>query len=509
MGTAFALCRLLVNWRILQSVVVVIGAALAIEFFVIGVVGTLLSNWLGNWGDPFGIGGWLVPESMLFGWYEGPARLVVLYIPAGLGVLCGEAVVGLLLCPYAFSLPKVRTKLRRCLLAVGGSMALWVVVITEVYFSGQVASLMGALAFLAFGMGTALADPYPSRRLRVLSLLLFLWLVLVLHLLVGFGSLLSWFLGPSALVGGAAYLWHLFSPRMARAKAIAADRDMGAEYVPRSRETEPVPLRSNRIWPMGRTGTRTNRWVLASIYERNGVGWSGWIGMASLYSLVMGAVLSLPMLVIEGFGDGSKGGWSSLYWTLGLGNGAAKSMQDHSGALVGSLLWIFFVMFDSRFNSGLRKSALYPLSRQQRARIAFWGGITGSFAFLITGGVALSLLAAMTRLQVASEASGGTLPAYVRILLLSAGLLPLFLWFRLRYVDRYSSGKLPMVHAGFVVLLAIGMGVLVVFASDEWGRMQQHVPAAAILGAVLLGIAGVLTLYRLLLARHFARCDLV
>ncbi len=434
--------------------------------------------------------------------------LLVVVGPVSLGILCGEAVVQVLVCPFSFLLPDLRRRLRLAIFGAGALVAVGAGAGFAANGGPQPGLPMSALAFLWFAVGTALADAGPGCRLRWYSILLFFAALVGADPMVRGAAAWPWLAAPVALVGGGGYLVWLLHTTRARAKAIATDYDLGPEYGPQPAKTSFFEPRHERLWSLPRMGTSIARWIRAAVYEPRGRGLPFRIGTIVVVVLGIGGFLA-TMGYWDGLGvDGTaRSAWASVHGMLVHPRSEMLPGSSPPHLIIAILVWL--LVFGGWDVFALRRGTVYPLARKHRAQILFWGGAIQSLIILVATGIAFALVAEVARRYGGLEDRGPGLPRFVRILILALILHPVVAGFHLRFLSQISIHEQPLVGAGVIMLGGLVGGYLIGGFTEVWFALESDVsPVLLAAGAVLLLVAAQLA-HRAWLDRHFARCDLV
>ncbi|HLU38175.1 MAG TPA: hypothetical protein VK081_02245, partial [Planctomycetota bacterium] len=411
------------------------------------------------------------------------ARLAIV-LPMLTGFVAGRMTKEVQHGPFAWTLPGLRRRFAAGVL----SLALLAALPAALAFAraGRPAAALALLCTgaLWFALATAVFDPYPSAAVSRAALVALLAVLLggddvVLALVEARPLACAAFAAPAA----AAFLLREFSAGAARMRPFVPVFPLGtggerqwmqarlAHRPPRDRE-----------WMLDHIGQGLAPWLRATQYERFGKYALGWAGWTAAVALVAAGVAVL-----------TRGDAAEMTRTV-----AAVFAAHH--------------ILASPFP---RKWMAYPLTRAQRARVAFWAGTVHGAA--VCALFAVSLLAAGVLLPRLAFLPLGdaALPAPVHVLALAGSILawtPLLQYVQVRWLagsaaDAGSTVGMAIVAATVTayVLGAAGMAGWVVRVAD-WPAAGGPLGAlASVAGAALVMHA----VHRGQLGRYYARADLV
>jgi len=276
---------------------------------------------------------------------------------------------------------------------------------------------------------------------------------------------------------------------------------------------------SRRVAPPNFVGVRRTdwEWARATLHEIHGAHRGGWLGSVTAITVAV-TVVAAALLVAHGaFAGQLATGGGITAGALSLDPLREPPALGRWVLITGFMAWMISIMvLGAPFSSPV--SALQPISRRRRARVAFLMtqaqelSILGvGFALLLLGGAALSFHDGPERatsvLMVFSQWAGSVTAIVL--------LMPLARWARLRAVDARSHPAIrtelglagQVVAEGAVQLpLILGSVALVVV----WVAARSLPPAGGTLVAILTVIAffGLRWWWAVALDRFYARCDL-
>ncbi len=445
----------------------------------------------------------ILPEGHLL-------ALALVLFPAVLGAFLGQGAVQLLLCPLSWSLPGLRRRLLRGMLLAGAVTSLASAGVMALVGGEPSALSVGALAFLLYGLGATLPEVYLDPWRWMARLLLFLLLVLFLEGGLVWLDAWPWAGTALALAGGVGCLVGLCAARTGRALALAPVRLFHGRFQPDPALGGPRGgPREEPRW-VGRAGSGLGLWWRASLHEAYGGGRSSWLRLGAGLALGCAALVALfgywEGLDVDG---SSRMALHHVRGQLWLPGSQASSPGSPGSARIGFHALIFALVFTNARGLGLRCCPLYPLSRRQRARLAFWSSLARGVAFVAMLGIALTLLLVTLGWAGAPPQNDVGLPRYLRVLLLVLAVVPLAQWILLRLVGENLLCERPPLRA-YVIVIVLGLlaGQGLEWLADRSIAIEDALPGAAQLGLLLLLLVASQGIFAAALRRHFLRCDL-
>ena len=371
----------------------------------------------------------------------------------------------------AWTLPDVRKSLTAGMVFVAAVSALPIpLLIARMGYpnTGVVAFFIGLFAFAAV---CRIVDVFMK---HIPSMVIFLVGLLLAYRGGTTGDLAlayPWVAGLLALIV-AIYCFALeYLPTTARMRVRPAEIQWEAWRLPRLRKaSDDLP-----IWNRSLARAGTIGWVFAGFYENYPS------DFARLWTFLS------PLLII-------------LFYS----NFLAMPKENEQQFIVAQLMFLSTINFLLR-PPVLGRSLLYPVSRERRALITFWGCIgatIGLMVILLASMCIAAMLSPVTSLLGVSWAGVGIA---ARELPLLFGWTPVLVWLYVRYAKR--AGRVPIPRLSFPMMLA-GMavffpGAIIVF--DEAERGLSVMTAAFVTLLIVL----VQILHWRLLKRFFATADLV
>ena len=403
-----------------------------------------------------------------------PGRLILLTmaLPSIAGFFVGQSVGEIQHTPHSWSLPRIRRQL-----------------ISSVFFTGAVISVLTGWAYdwlggsaptipilascflwysLVFTIGTYEFIDARSFRIRKSAVLYITILILVFSVL-SINRIADLYTSQPALcalvtlIGALLYLIHSFGVNAARGKS-QVSMPVFHQFTFGPYQSAKLAGRrdSGRRWKRAAPLTGLVDWVRAGEYENYGTVRVGWVGSVFLHSVVM---LALVAVIVRIFGQYQVHGFVAVSVSLGI-------------------LMIQQALY-------LQKSWLYPLSRQELARLAYWSCLLHStlhFGILL---LAFLLLEGLTGIFAGLDLARPLLLMFICITVIQ--------WVRLRNVQFKVSSYV------FLALFVIGYSILITIWLYLDPRIDFTYEAAAVTGLVILSQG----LFRYKIQRYFKTGDLV
>jgi hypothetical protein len=426
----------------------------------------------------------------------------VVLVPMALGLVVGWALFEWLLAPQAARLPRVRRRLFRELLGAALLVAILTALIADAHPGAQSPPPFLAAGFLWFAFGVVWSDPLfqAGGALR--------WGLLALLLgLVG-GAPETMFLlqahpgsgGAIAVILGASLLALPFHPAAMRVRATHPDCQASTAYGQGGSEAALARARTRMRWNPGRTLNGAGDWTRAALYEGLGPTGRTWFGAIVRAALVWSTCLIVGELIAGAFKVQDRNELlerltAHLLGASGKGIPATVYMVPMFSAVV---------LAASRLVP--EGAGAPPLSRAQRAEVAFRTSLALSVGFLLAFAVVIGIAAGVvSRLGPTATPVEG-LPRYLRPCLAALALAPLPFAVGLRFAPGRRLDASANLRAAFVCGIA---GLPAILLALLWDGLGTRVP-----GFVQLALVGVLflvgqVLWRRELQRHFRTRDLV
>jgi hypothetical protein len=398
--------------------------------------------------------------------------------PCAAGWLFGLVVQEFAHTSFAGQLPGVRRRIAAGYLAMGA-----LVTLMTVFFVAQSEPrpfgpwLMIVLGFGAYCAGGVLLDPL-SKWVTAVNAAVVLLIAARSRAIAEQAGDHPWIAGALALTVGAAGLWRLFARRTFRLKPFRLTNPLPGRFsVERTAENERRRIISDHSkkvgWRSGYLGVGSWAWLRAAHHEVHGG--LGWKAFARALSKMWGLLL---IVLVSAWID--KGDMSFLR-ALGYSLYDAMFRSPHVepfGKAGGPYLMVMIIVAISGFMTALSKPIalgdrlLYPLSREQRARVSFHGGLADAAILFLVLGAGLFAIGHVVGLLVGFEPHFDYMPYYLRALLVTLVLMPLAHWGRFRLqIARREKAELTIIGivfggAGFVIAVVVGLWfTAVLFAS--------------------------------------------
>ncbi len=401
-----------------------------------------------------------------------PGRLILLTmaLPSIAGFFVGQSVGEIQYTPLFWSLPRIRRRLVCSVCLTGAAVS---VPITWAYdwlggFAPSIPILASCFLWysLAFTIGTFEFIDAQSLRFRR-SADLFITILIIVFGILSINRITDLYIVQPTLctlvtlIGALFYLKRNFAVNAARGKSIVS-MPLFHRYTFGSYQTAWLAGRrdSSRRWKRAAPLTGIVDWIRAGEYENYGTVRIGWIGLAFLSSLSM---LALVAILIRIFGQ----------------------YQPHTVVVVG----LGIMMLQQSLY--VQKGWLYPLSRPQLARLAFWSSLLHNALYCGSWILGFFLLEGLTGILAGLDLA--------RPLLLMFICNPVIQWVRFR--NRQFKVSSYVILALFLIAYTILSTTWLEFGP----RISFAYEAAAVTGLILVS-QGV---FRHKIRRHFRSGDLV
>lgn len=430
--------------------------------------------------------------------------------PLAAGLLAGALVQELQHTTFAIALPDVRRRVATGFLLCGAVVAL--AVVGAIALTGAApGSLPVLLAFAlgAFGLGGILNDPL-SRWVTAVNVVVVLAVVAASVELSRVVERHPWATAVTALGVGAIGVARLFARGTFRRKPFRASKPLPGRFsleksdaVERRKMIEQGPRRSR--WRGGMLGDDPWRWVRAALHEVRPV--RGWKGMATRIGRAWGIGVIVLLSAWADKGD------------MGPGEALARSLHDALlrsphvppfGERGGPYLMVVLVIATVGVlvpliaPIALRDEFVYPLSRRQRARVAFRAGLVDVGFFVGILAPVLFALGSLTGRAVGIGIRFDFMPLFLRALLVTVVLMPLVHRGRIRL--RAATRRKDENTQVWTVFGIIGFVTVVTVATFLSAALFPR-PATE-LAVLVVALVVSQVLYRRMLNVHYRTADL-
>lgn len=432
---------------------------------------------------------------------------------AVLGVVTSFAMQDLLYCRLSWNLPGLERRLRA---------GLWWVAAIAVGIGAGAGALFGALdqgpglfqgaafGLAGFALGNQLWDPKIGRGFCFAAQLLLLGAVVSAPELQRGVEHVPWAAPLAALLFTALSIHRATKRGGLRTRALVPKGELGASF----RSGEDTPLvnshrgNANRLWSAGRVLDRRG-WIRALQYENAGWSRGSWRGRV----LWLAAALSLlACLVNFAVGWHEGGALRGSFATVAAGVfDPIRSGLEHPPRLkdVSHAVAFAAVALVVSTRLDLRRGVVYPLSRGERAEVVWRSFLHQGLTLLLLCVIFFVLIGLAAAWFAGVDLTLHRVPEVVVAALLTALVLPLLQWARLRFVD---SGWASKHSLAFGAAAGAGGIVLLLLQDVAMGALRQAEPMTA--GVVALGVVPLLCLifqvaFRGWLRSWFATTDLV
>lgn len=403
-----------------------------------------------------------------------PGRLILLTmaLPSIAGVFVGQSVGEIQHTPLSWSLPRLRRLLFSsvCITGIGlAALTTW-----AYHWMGGFAPAIPILASvflwysLAFIIGTYEFVDARSLRYRK-SAVSYVAILIVVFGILSINRITDYYIAQPAictlvmLTTAILYLKRSFAVNVPRGKPIVSMPLFHRFTFGPYRTARLVARRdSSQSWKRVTPLTGLVDWIRAGVYENYGTFRIGWLAWAFLYSVSLLVALAI------------------IYWVFG---------HSHVHGVVGASVGLGLVMLQQSLY--VQKGQLYPLSRPQLARLAFWSSLLHNALFCGSWILGFLLLEGLTGIFAGHD--------LVRPVLLMFICNPVIQWVRFRNEDFKVSSYviLALLLIGYTIPSTIWLefGCCISFAYE----------AAAVAGLILLSQY----LFRCKIRQHFKFGDLV
>ena len=277
--------------------------------------------------------------------------------------------------------------------------------------------------------------------------------------------------------------------------------------MPQGREKRLARKPAGRLWHQPYLGTDARKWTRAGLYEHWGdLGWTDVLSAQRFWPA------SLLIIAFHAAVDPAGGGyWQALANTFYHAFFQPSDQPSFGHETDPHLMVALMIGMSGAYLAFAKPAAAeearpYPLSRADRARLAFFGNLVTSALFLLVVGLGSFLVAQAVGWAVGLPLRLDFVPHFLRALLATLLAMPAVFWLRLRtgsFQDR-PPGERGIVAIVWLIALWIWVGVwCFIITPQVLASPAVELPVTAFL--VLL----TQTLYRRNLRRHFATEDLV
>ncbi|MDH3626489.1 MAG: hypothetical protein OEV00_04700 [Acidobacteriota bacterium] len=393
--------------------------------------------------------------------------IAVLWFTAAAGWIVGLVIQEFQHTSFAHHLPGVRSRIATGYLTTGIVVTVVVVgVISRLISTPQNLPLMLVIGLAAYCAGGILRDPL-SNWITAINTTLAVLVVIRSRDLAASAAEHPWFAGLVSIAIGAACTHRLFARSTFRRKPFRLSKPLPGRFSiaqsDRYERQQRVADRSKRLgWRTGYLGSGPWGWVRAAFHETHGaLGWRAVIrGISRLWGF--GLLVVLFAWIDRGemaFGEAlGRTLYDALFRSPHQGPIGEKGGPYLMIVIVIAALGIVRALFKG---IGLVDALHHPVSRLQRAQVAYRGGLVDLGFYLLVVGVGLYALGHLTGLWVGYTLRFDFMPFYFRALLVTLVLIPLGHWGRLKLqaASRRRAENMIVGVAfgvvGFVVLVVI------------------------------------------------------
>jgi hypothetical protein len=430
--------------------------------------------------------------------------------PTAVGWIAGTVVQEFQHTSFAMVLPRVRTRVAPGFLFAGLVVSGIVTALIGLNSSTpQNLPLLFVIGVGAYCFGSIFIDPL-SVRITSLNVILTLLVVGASQEVSRVAHAHPWTAAAVAAAVGGVGLYRLFARSTFRSKPFRGTSRLPGRFSLEKSQKDAVERMirdrpKGTSWRAGYLGTGAWRWVRAAVHEVHGPR-----RFKSVTRTIGRAWGLLLVVVIYAWADKGE---------LGFGEALARAIHDalfrsphvpQFGEKGGPYLLVALGLATAgALTAMFAPVALYdaithPLSRRQRARVHFRGGLIDAGIFLLLVAPGLFVLGHLMGWLVGHETRFDFMPFYLRPLLITVILMPLAHWGRLRLLAatrRKSENTLLGVVVGITgFVIAVGVATLISAASFRAPLAEL----VALIGALAVSQL----LYRQMLMSHYRTADL-
>jgi hypothetical protein len=440
----------------------------------------------------------------------------VLGVPLIGGLLSADLAYDVRTRSFSWLLPHLDTKLLRSAIAIALAVVTGSVVL-HLTAGGPGAGLaVWGVGLLVFAAGHHLLDRPVRRAVTVTCWCLVVAALIFADPLVHHASRVPIVTAALGMVGAAAILRAAYARANAR-ELISLEKALSMVNVFNPIEMDQyLQVKGMRAtggagrWLGGRIGGGVRSWTRAVNFEAFGY---LTVRRAWRQSVAVPLVL-MVILVLVGFQDGyeienrAAHGW--LYaWHALMHPAIGPGLEEGSSPptyMAAAMLAVWFYQGNGSATPMLSLGRVYPLSRAERARVAWHASLGHNMLVFVTSLLAALVVAGVVAWFGELVPLEARLPGFLRVALAGSVLAPFAQYIRLRSVS--ANGRPTMVW-GFLHLLAMVVftAVLVVWTGAQGERLGDA--ALLELGLFFLLAVGGQLLFRAMIDRHYARADLV
>jgi len=453
--------------------------------------------------------GFAQPDSRL-AWYLDGVFVAAFAYPIFAGSLVGSVIQEFQHTSFAAFLPGVRYRIASGFLIT--ALAVNVVVVGAIALSSstpQNLPLLFVVGVAGFCLGGIFLDPL-SVRVTTLNVVVVLFVVVSSREVARIAGDHPWWTVVVAAGIAVVCLLRLFARSTFRRKPFRATSpipgrfslEKSQQYKSRQR-VQDGPRKTG--WRAGYLGSGSWHWVRAALHEVHGH--RGWKSLSRTFGRAwgMGILVLLYAWVDKG--------------EMSFGEALAKSINDalfrsphqpQFGEKGGPFAVVMIMIAAAGIVTALfapvalNDGMVYPLSRRQRARVLFRGGLVDGAIFLFIVGPCLLVVGHLTGWFVGYEMRFDFMPFFFRVLLVTLILLPLAHWGRLRLQAatrrKSENTQVAVVFAIIGFVLAVGLGTLV--------SPRLFVSPLAELAALAVALLASQLIYRHNLTSYYRAADL-
>ncbi len=436
----------------------------------------------------------------------------VLAIPLVVGLLTSDLAYDLRTRPFSWLLPGLNAKLLRGVVLVGLVAVTAIAVVYGLWGRGDGLAVFGC-GVLLFACGHHLLDRPLPRAVTVTGWGLAVAVLVLADPVVRVTSSAPLLTAGVGIVLAAMILRAAYSSANAReVVSLEGVRSLINTFNPAASAKYEREKRTHAgaPWTLGRLGSDLNLWSRAAYHEYGGHR----SRTRTLLERTLGPLFVALIATSSAFQDGYEidasfaHGW--LYSYHALVRPEVEPLFAEAGpppyATVVLLVSLFFCAVAGQGTPLLRLGRVYPLTRAQRARIAWRSSLGTSLSVLVLVLLSFGAAALAARQLAAPEAVPERLPAFVRAALAAFVLAPFVQFLRVRQV---SAGARGGARWNWIWIAAFAVHTVVLAL---WAELQIHSPLSATplleLGFLFLLAVGTQSICRALLQQHYAQADL-
>ncbi len=454
---------------------------------------------------------WIVDMDALFDGEFRPVRLhlLPLMFSANIGWTLGVVARGFHFMFLSWTLPNLRKQLISSILCIGivtallvtwiykwlGGPAPWLPIFTSGFLWFNMGIVVGwRLVYVTKGDTDRSDHPIRSVGFACCTLLVLVLAGFWIDKMTDLFSTHPFLCIVLTTLGASLCFYNVFGVIASRKKMLFLKASLGrAGRRSNEREATTSKRSFSRKWEHAGPITGLLKWIRAGDYENLSAIPGGWLSLS--IGLSATAVFFVTALgYYKGYGRGShEMGIQFVYHAMVDPASFKKNTHVFVSMFLAILGIVYFIVAPF-----LQEGRLYPLSRTQLARCAYWGSFRYNAVFCGSMLLAFYFAAILIGFYAGYNAYFRFIPDSVRPLTLMFVFTPLMQWLRLRY------GPIDVLLFP-AMLIVCGVGVL----GSLWLEVAQDIPAfyevAACAGLILLSQC----LYRYRLETYFRKADLI